>query len=183
MAAFLGVCVVFSQVAEAGAPVPVETAARLLVKATRYDKNFARRAGDHVHVVLLVRPDLRASVTAVAQMQAALTAFTEIDGIPHDETIYTYVGATELAALCRAKRVSIVFVSPGFSGDIGDIRYALDGIDVLSVAANPDDVARGLVFGVESVGGKPRLLVHLSQARRQNVAFMTDLLKLAKVYN
>lgn len=183
VAVLLGVFSAFSHSAEAGSPVPVEAAARLLVKAARYDKNFAHRAGDRVHVVLLVRPELRASVTAAAQMQAALTAFTEIDGIPHDETIYSYVGATELAALCRAKRVSIVFVSPGFSGDIGDIRYALDGIDVLSVAANPDDVARGLVFGMENVGGKPKLLVHLSQARRQNVAFMTDLLKLAKVYN
>ena len=168
--------------AEAGA-LPAESAAKLLVKAARYDKNFLRRAGDRVHVVLVVRPDDPASVAAVAQMQAALTAFPAIDGIPHDEMIYPYDSAPALAATCRAKRASIVFISPGFSGDIGDIRYALDGIDVLSVAANPEDVARGLVLGFDLVAGKPKLLVHLSQARRQNVAFMADLLKLAKVYN
>ena len=134
-------------------------------------------------MILVVRPDDRASVNAVAEMQAALTAFPVIAGIPHDETIYAYDSAAGLAATCRAKRASIVFISTGFSGDVGDIRYALDGIDVLSVASNPDDVARGLVLGFDLVGSKPKLLIHLGQARRQNVAFMADLLKLAKVYN
>jgi hypothetical protein len=181
-AVFVAVCATSTPAAEAG-PLPAEAAANLLVKAARYDKNFLRRAGDRVHVILVVRLDDRASVTAVAEMQAALTAFPAIDGIAHDETIYAYESAAGLAATCRAKQASIVFISTGFSSDVGDIRYALDGIDVLSVAANSGDVARGLVLGFDLVGGKPKLLVHLGQARRQNVAFMADLLKLAKVYN
>lgn len=181
-AALVGVCGAFAPVAEAG-PLPTESAAKLLVKAARYDKNFLHRAGDRVRVILVFKPDDRASVSAVAEMQAALTAFPEIDGVPHDETIHAYDGAPELAATCRANRASIVYISTGFSGDIGDIRYALDGIDILSVAANPEDVAQGLVLGFDLVAGKPKLLVHLSQARRQNVAFMADFLKLSKVYN
>ena len=181
-AALVGVCAAFAPIAEAG-PLPADAAAKLLVKVARYDKNFVRRAGDRVHVILVVRSGDRASATVAAEMQAALTAFPAIDGVPHDETIYLYDSAAGLAATCRAKRASIVFISTGFRSDVADIRYALDGIDVLSVAADPDDVARGVVLGFDLVAGKPKLLVHLGQARRQNVAFMADLLKLAKVYN
>jgi len=38
------------------------------------------------------------------------------------------------------------------------------------------------VLGFELVSSKPRLLVHLSQARKQNVDFRAEVLKLVQIY-
>jgi len=43
-------------------------------------------------------------------------------------------------------------------------------------------VPRGIVLGFDLVGGKPKMLVNLGQARKQHVAFMAEVLKLAKVF-
>ena len=61
------------------------------------------------------------------------------------------------------------------------IAAALAGLDVLSVAAVASDVPRGIVLGFEVASGKPKLVIHLTCARRQNVAFKPGLLRLARV--
>jgi hypothetical protein len=52
----------------------------------------------------------------------------------------------------------------------------------LTVAAIPDYVELGVVLGFDVLSGRPKLLVHLGQARRQHVDLRADLLKLARVF-
>jgi len=78
--------------------------------------------------------------------------------------------------------VAIVFVTPGFADDVDAIRGALDGVDVLSASAVADYVPKGVVLGFDLVSGKPKLLVNLTQAKKQQVDLSSDVLKLMKVY-
>ena len=51
--------------------------------------------------------------------------------------------------------------------------------------AEDDDaphVPKGAVLGFDLVSGKPKLLVHLTQAKKQNAAFKAEALKLMKVF-
>jgi hypothetical protein len=45
-----------------------------------------------------------------------------------------------------------------------------------------DYVPAGIVLGFDLVSGRPKLVVNLSQARRQHVDFRAEVLKLMKVY-
>jgi hypothetical protein len=56
------------------------------------------------------------------------------------------------------------------------------GVDVLSATGVPDYVPSGIVLGFDVVSGRPKLLVHLTQARLQKVELRADLLKLMKVF-
>ena len=47
---------------------------------------------------------------------------------------------------------------------------------------NPDYVPGGIVLGFDVVSGRPKLLVHLTQAKRQNVALRAEALKLMRVF-
>ena len=58
---------------------------------------------------------------------------------------------------------------------------ALRGTDVLSSAAIPGYVESGAVLGFDVTSGRPRLLVHLGQAREQHVSFDPAFLRLAQV--
>lgn len=162
--------------------VPVSLQAELLVKLAQYDRNFPARAGDRAHVLLFVKPGNADSAYIASQMEAALSRVPQIAGLPHDEAVIPYSGAAELAKLCRTRHAAIVFFGPGFRDDVDAIRTELTGVDVLSASGVPDYVSKGIVLGFDVISGRPKLLVHLTQARRQNVSLRADALKLMKVF-
>lgn len=162
--------------------VPVAIQAELLAKVASYDRRLVERAEGHVHVLVLTRIGNDDSARAATQLITALRPLTDIGTMPHDEAIVGYTSAEALAQLCRARRVSIVYVTPGLGEDIEALRVALTSVDVLSVGAVADYVPRGMVLGFDLTSGKPKLLVNLAQARKQGVAFRADVLKMMRVY-
>ena len=92
-----------------------------------------------------------------------------------------YPGAQALAKTCRDRHISVVYFGPGFRDDIGKLRAALSGVDVMSVASVPDYVQGGIVLGFDVVSGRPKLLFNLTQARLQNVDLRAAVLKLMTV--
>jgi uncharacterized protein DUF4154 len=176
-------CVLGSSPAGAEEPsVPVGLEAELLAKVAAYDKHMPARAGDRVHVVILAKHGNPDSERASAQMASAIAAIAQIGGRPHDELLLQYAGAKALAEVCRTRHAAIVFIGPGFSEDIGAIGAALDGVDVLSASAIADYVPKGVVLGFDLVSGKPKLLVNLTQAKKQKVDLASEVLKLMKVF-
>ena len=162
--------------------VPAGLQAELLAKVVDYDRNFAARAGDRARVLLVAQPTNADSKTAVQQMAAALGRISDMGGLPHERTIVPYTGAADLARMCRERRIAVIYFGPGFRDDVPDIRAALTGVDVLSVASVPDYVRDGIVFGFDLVSGRPKLLLNLTQAKLQNVAMKAAVLKLMQVF-
>jgi hypothetical protein len=163
--------------------VPLELQAELLAKVASYDRNMSARAGDRLQVLLVTKPSDAESVRVVTRMHGALRALPQIGGLPHDEQTLNFTTAADLARYCRAQHIAILFLGPGHADDLPAIRAALADVDVLSVSPVPEYVERGIVLGFDVVSGKPRLLVNLSQARRQHVALRAEVLKLMKVFD
>jgi hypothetical protein len=161
--------------------VPAALQADLLAKVAAYDKNLVGRAGDRVRVLIVVKPKDDASNRFAKHLSSALGGVGKIGGLPHDQTTAVFAGARPLAETCRAQRIAIVYLAPGLGEEIPAIRDALEDVNVLSVAAVASDVPKGVVLGFDLVSGKPKLVVHLAQARRQHVQFRAELLKLARV--
>src|SRR5712691_5870999 len=162
--------------------VPVGLQADLLAKVAQYDRNFATRAGERAQVLLVAKPGNSKSAYFASQMEASLARIPLIAGLPHDEAVVAYPGAAELAKLCRSQHAAIVFFGPGFHDDVEAIRAALTDVDILSATAIPDYVPGGIVLGFDVISGRPKLLVHLTQAKRQNVDLRAEALKLMKVF-
>jgi hypothetical protein len=180
-AALLAVTVARVAVAD-DVSLPAGKQMELLAKVADYDRNFRPRAGARAQIVLLVKPDDGDSVRTAAQMQAALARIDTVAGLAHDDRVEPYRGAAALADECRSQHIAVVVVGPGFRDDVEAIRVALDDVDVLTVSAVADYVPKGIVLGFDLVGGHPKMLVHLTQAKRQHVAFMADVLKLMQIY-
>jgi hypothetical protein len=162
--------------------VPVALQAELMTKVAAYDKNLTTRAGDRVHVLIVTNAKDDASGRFGKSMESALGGVDKIAGLPHDEVTTAYTGARTLADTCKAKHIAIVYLAPGLGGEVQAIKGALDGVSVLTVAALATEVPKGIVLGFDLVSGKPKIVVHLGQARRQDVAFKAELLKLARVH-
>ena len=162
--------------------VPVSVQAELLAKIVAYDRNFISRAGDHVDVLILTKAGDGRSQRVGAQMQSALAGVGDFVGLPHSEFIGVFSNAAEVVAACKSKSFAIVYVTPGFEDDILGIAGGLSGTSVLTVSTVPGYVQKGIVLGFDSVSGKSKLLVNLTQARLQDVAFKAELLKLMRVF-
>jgi hypothetical protein len=162
-------------------PVPAELQATLLAKVAAYDRNLASRSGERVHILLVGKPSDPTSMPFVRQMSQALSGLETFAKLPHDEEIVEYEGPEELAQKCRSSSASVVYVGPGFHSDIEPIRAVLESTSVLTVSANPEDVPRGIVLGFDLISGKPKLVLHLGQSRKQRVDLMADVLKLMRI--
>jgi hypothetical protein len=162
--------------------VPIAHQMDLLAKVASYDRNLAARAGDRVNIVVLTRAGSDESTRVAGQAERALSEKGPIAGLPHAQRIVAYSDASSLSALCKAQRIAIVYVTPGFSdAEIDAMGKAFTGGDVLTASAVPSFVSKGLVLGFDLVSGRARLVVHLSQARKQKVYFGADILNLAQV--
>ncbi len=162
--------------------VPAGLQAELLAKLAAYDRNYEARAGGKAHVLIVTKAGEPRSTLHAAVMKSELGKLERIGGLPHRESTTPYEGAGALVKRCKNESVDIVYLTPGLEEDVADIQKALSGVDVLSVSAIADSVPEGIVLGFELVSGKPKILLNLTQAKRQNVHFKADVLKLMKVY-
>jgi hypothetical protein len=92
-----------------------------------------------------------------------------------------YTSARALGELVRRRAPAILYLSTGLSAQVEDIANALDGVSTLSVGVSASYIPKGAVIGFDAESGKPKLVVNLIQARRQQIAFRPELLKLARV--
>jgi hypothetical protein len=167
--------------ARADAAVPYPLQAQLTAKVASYDRRFRERNGAKVVTLLVTKRGNVESAQVAQQLKAALAELPTIGDLPHQEEIVSYDGADSLLRLVRERKAGIVYLGPGFDGEIAALRKALASARILTVAAVPDYVASGIVLGFDLVSGKPKLLVHLTAAREQGIEFRSDVLRLMKV--
>lgn len=163
--------------------VPIGLQVQLLAKVASYDRNLAERSGGHVRVAVVTRPGNAASEHVTAQILAMLKQTPAVGGFPHEDLVVTFTNAAALAASCRSEHFSIVYFTPGFQDDLAALRSAFEGVSVLTVASVPGYVpSGGVVLGFDAASAKPKLLFHVTQARLQNVAMSTEVVRLMTVF-
>jgi hypothetical protein len=165
-----------------GVQVPFSVQAGLIAKVANFDRNFAARAGNRALVLIMVMPNDAESAGAAQELKSSLSRVPTVGDLPHEEQIVNYTNAAALADMVRARKASIVYVGPGFGKELTNIRTALSKVSVLTVGSMPDYVSSGIVLSFDLVSGRPKLLVNLEQARKQNVDFPASVLRLMKVY-
>jgi hypothetical protein len=163
--------------------VPTSAQAELIAKLAGFDRNFSARAGAKALILLVAMPENTESMSAALEMKAALSRIPKVGDLPHEERIVTFSSAAALADLVRTQKAAIIYFGPGFDSQIPAIREALSSVNVLSIGAVPGYVPAGIVVGFDLVSGRPKLLVHVVQARKQNVLFPASVLSLMKVYH
>jgi hypothetical protein len=169
-----------SQAGSSGVPAGLQ--AELLAKLAAYDRNYEARAGGKAHVLIVTKAGEPRSTLHAAVMKSELGKLERIGGLPHRESTTHYEGPAALAKRCKSESVDIVYLTPGLEKEVAELNKTLSGLDLLSVSAVPESVPDGIVLGFELVSGKPKILLNLTQAKRQNVHFKADVLKLMKVY-
>jgi len=161
--------------------VPVRLQVELLAKVAAYDRNFSERARGRAVVLIAVKPGDAASERVGEQIHDELSVLKEVGGLPHREEMVQYSARRGLAALCKSSGAAVLYLSVGLADEMPAIAASLVDQSILTVAATASYVPKGSVLGFDAESGRPKLVVNLTQARLQKVAFKPELLKLARV--
>ena len=161
--------------------VPVSLQIQLLSRVVAYDRSFASRAGGAAVILVFARAGNAGSTRTAAQIGDALRRLPNLGGLPIAVEIVAFSGAAALAQQVATQHACIVYLSTGLSNDVAAIAGALDGRSVMTVSASEQDAGAGAVLAFELDEARPRLVVNLAHARRQLVAFSSNLLRLARV--
>ena len=171
-----------SAAASAGGPVvPFDIQVPLVLKALTYDRNLKGRAGEHVRIAVL---SPKGSASTAAELQASLAALPDrtVNGMP---VSFREIKGSDEAALDQGLSEghwAAIYVMPGFDrDDLAKIRRVAESRHVLAVAAEAQDVERGMVFGVAAQGGKPQLVVNLTGAKACGSDCDLALIRLSRV--
>lgn len=161
--------------------VPVELQAELLARVVKYDRNFTVRSGERLQVLVAWRPGAEDSERIARQMAVALGNVPAIGGLPHDEHLVAYSTPARLRESARSTGSTLVILAPGIETDASALAKVFEGFDGLTVTTTAYGVDGGIVLGFDLVSGKPRMLLHLTQARKQHADFKAEVLKVMKV--
>jgi hypothetical protein len=162
--------------------VPVALQAELFAKVIAHDRNVATRAGGRLRIHVVAKAKDPDSVRIAAQLHALIAQRGIIAGLPVEVAVTEWEVPAVMAATCKSAGVSVLYLSTGFtSAEVTEMAGALAGTDIFTVAADPLMVTSGALLGFDLVSGRPKLVFHLAQARRQNVAVQAGVLQLMKV--
>jgi hypothetical protein len=170
--------------------VPAAVQVRLLANVAGYDRNMANRVrtptegrpANELRIGIVLRPKHASSAQAAGQLRHALKSVGQLAGFSHQEEELSSMDPAEIAQHATHRGWAILYLMPGFSEeDVHALARALEATDLLTVAAAASDARGGMVLGFDLVSSKPRLIVHLRQARRQRVDFSSQLLSLSEV--
>jgi hypothetical protein len=161
--------------------VPVRAQVELLAKVASYDRNFRARSGPEAKVLILVQRGNAESLREGGLLMDEIAQVSTIGGLPARPTIVHFTTPQALAEVVRDRRAAIVFLSTGLSEQTAAIGAALSGVDVLSAGLTAAYAQAGVVLAFELQSGRPKIVINLAQARKQNVVFSPELLKLARV--
>lgn len=161
--------------------VPVELQAELLAKVVRYDRNFARRAAGRARVFIVYAASSSESERVARQLKAALQSQPLLGGVPHEEELVPFVSPAQLVALAKERKAVLVLFAPGVA-HAAELGVAFNDFDGLTVSSTPEGVREGLAMGFDLLSGRPRMLLNLSQARRQHADFRAEVLQLMTVF-
>jgi hypothetical protein len=161
--------------------VPFDVQVPLVLKALTYDRNLKVRAGDQVRIAV-VAPDKGGRATEELLSSVGNLPDRTVNGLP---VTFKEVNAGDEGGLdqaLRGGRWAAVYIMPGFRPEeIGQMRRICAARQVLAVAAEADEVERGIAFGVGSAAGRPQIVVNVASAKASGTDFDLALLRLARL--
>ncbi|MFT7518846.1 MAG: hypothetical protein ACI9MC_000980 [Kiritimatiellia bacterium] len=170
------------QTARASEPDVMRRTTQILTRAIAYDRKLRARSGEDISIAILYDPhhldDARASIATLQEL-----AGTHIRGLPVRAIALPWTNIEDLEHRMLDNDVDILWLC----GD--DLLPHIEGItqstrkhNILTMAPNAKMVRAGASLGAQSDGAHIQLYINLPASRAEGVAFGTELLQLAQVY-
>lgn len=154
--------------------LPVSVQVNLLSKLSTYVSGFAP-AGASAVKILVLYPGKEPSRGAQA-LSSAFTQSGKVGAYTALPKLVAYVDGKTLEAAVAAELPQVIYLAPEIDEKAAtEIVAALSKTTVLTLSGLEAHVKLGVVLGFSMVEARPRVLINLKQAQKQNIVFLSGL--------
>lgn len=165
--------------------LPAKLEVTILGKILSYDQNLQSRIqqGNTIHVAVLYIPSDSQSDQRANEVNRNVNTLGPrlVSGQKVNAFRVPYNDAASAKNAIDGKKATVVYIAPGLESNIGEITQYSRSNKILTVAAQPDYVHKGVSVGVFLENNKPQMLINLASSRKEGANFSSSLLKLSKV--
>lgn len=158
--------------------LPVAIQVQLLSKMSTYVSNFAPADATAVKI-LVVYPGTKDAPPRGAQAVAtALTQAGKLGRYTAQPMLVPFIDGKKLQATLAAEKPQVIYVAPELDEkSTAELVEAVTGTAVLTISGVAEHVRIGVVLGFSLVESRPRVLINLKQSQKQNIVFLSGLVK------
>ena len=151
-------------------PLPLQV--QLLQKTSSYITSLQPGASGKVKVLVV---HAGASPTRTTDtLASSINQLGQLGKHPAEAKVVALEG---LKATLDAEKPQMIWVAPDTDEKgVESVLQAVGSANIVTVSAAAAHIKQGVILGFDLVEAKPRILVHLKQARTQSVVFLSGLL-------
>ena len=154
--------------------LPVSVQVNLLSKLSTYVSGFAPAGASEVKILVL-HPGKDPSRGAQA-LSSALTQAGKLGQYTAAPKLVAFVDGKTLEAAVAAEKPQVIYLAPELDEKATtEIVSAVGKTTVLTLSGVEAHVKLGVVLGFSMVEARPRVLINLKQAQKQNIVFLSGL--------
>jgi hypothetical protein len=164
-------------------PVKAELQVKLLLKVLTYDRQLEIKAGNELVIGIVSSPTSSASAKATADVSTELFKYLSktVKQLKLQFFLHDYANAEKLAAWVKAKKISVLYVSPGNEKNLPAILTFSQQNKVTTMTGVPEYVRKGVAVGIGARQSRPQVLINLSSTKREGSEFDASLLRIAEI--
>lgn len=152
--------------------MPVSLQAQLLQKTVTYITSLTPGPDGAVKVLVLFT-----GPTAARGSEGMATALNQLGQLGKYKAVAKLAPAASVKVAIELEKPQLIWVPPELDEKgVDQVLAACGQRPIVTVSGNAAQVKQGIILGFDVVEAKPRILVHLKQARVQNVVFISGLL-------
>jgi hypothetical protein len=171
--------------AEDEMPVKAELQVKLLLKVLTYDRQLEVKAGEELVIGVVSSPTSAASAKATADISSELYKYLSktVKQLKLQFFLHDYSNPDKLAAWVKARKISVLYVSPGNGKNVPAILAFSQQNKVTTMTGVPEYVRMGVAVGIGARQSRPQVLINLSSTKREGSEFDASLLRIAEIIN
>lgn len=163
--------------------VAVDVQYALFVKILAFDRNLPAKLHDKLVIGILHQPQVKASADAKDEFLSAFDHSTtkRILNVPVECVPVEAADAQGLSEEIQTLGINVLYITPMRLVDLRDILQVAQSERVLTLTGVPEYVAEGVAIGIGERGGRPLIIINLTEAKAQGADLSARLLKLARI--
>ncbi len=166
------IAVVSVALAASADELPLQLQVQLLQKTAAYITSLQPGDTGKVKVLVVHAGDKPTRVTE--QLTASINGLGQLGKHPAEAAP---VALVSLKTAITSEKPQMLFLAPDLDEKgVAEVLEACGTANIVTVSAVQAHVKQGIILGFDLQEAKPRILVHLKQARSQSVVFLSGLL-------
>lgn len=164
-------------------PLPADTQIKLLIKTLEFDRNLSGRTHDFVNIAIIYQKKNRQSNDLKLDIENVVQQFKN-SKIQKKSIKFIFLDISSINDyndIINSQHFDVALLLPLKSININEMTSITRQKQIISISPCPEYVKNGVSIAFDLQGGKPQIILNLTNAKKEGTNFSSIFLNYAKV--